>query len=314
MLTFTPLVRNPHVLTVLTHFWKPRLDTVRYPVERFIHQTEPGARVLVLRQRPATPPRGRLVLLHGLEGSSDAAYMISMAARALEAGFAVDRFNFRSCGESGSLSETMYHAGLTVDVRSYIATLAEPVFVAGYSLGGNVALKLAGELGAEAAPLLLGVCAVSTPLDLASCVERLGARGNRLYQERFVRRMKQRLRERHVEGIEGLRTIFEIDDQFTSRAFGFRNARHYYETQSSVRFLNRITVPTLLVQAKDDPLVPFRLFESPSVRCNPAIELIATDHGGHLGFFSRRKPRIWSDTVLLDWIQSRLNSSNGSRR
>lgn len=313
MATFTPLVRNPHLLTVLTHFWKPRLDTVRYPVERFIHQSEPGARVLILRQRPDTAPRGRLVLLHGLEGSSDAAYMISMAARALEAGFAVDRFNFRSCGESGGLSETMYHAGLTVDVRSYIASLGEPVFVAGYSLGGNVALKLAGELGTEAAPMLAGVCAVSTPLDLASCVERLGAPGNRLYQERFVRRMKQRLRERNIQGIDGLSTIFEIDDQFTSRAFGFRDARHYYDTQSAARFLDRIAVPTLLVQAKDDPLVPFRLFESPAVRANPAIELIAPDHGGHLGFFSRRKPRIWSDTVLLDWILSRPNG-NGSRR
>ncbi len=228
--------------------------------------------------------------------------MVSMAARALEAGFAVDRFNFRSCGESGSLSATMYHAGLTVDVRTYIAALGEPVFLAGYSLGGNVALKLAGELGREGKNLLAGVCAVSTPLDLSLCVERLGARENRLYQERFVRRMKRRLRERNVDGIDGLRTIFDIDDRFTSRAFGFRDARHYYETQSSLRFLDRIAVPTLLVQAKDDPLIPFGLFEDRAIAANPCIQVIAPDHGGHLGFFSRRKPWIWSDSVLIEWI------------
>jgi len=304
---FVPLIRNPHLLTVLTHFWKPRLDVARFPVERFIYQSEPGTRLLILRQRPIGPPRGRLVLLHGLEGSSDAAYMVSMAARALDAGFAVDRFNLRSCGESGSLSETMYHGGLTVDVHAYIASLAEPVFLIGYSLGGNVALKLAGELGAAASGLLAGVCALSTPIDLGVCVRRIEARQNHIYQARFVGRMKRRLRERGIGGINGVRTIFEIDDRFTAPAFGFRDAAHYYATQSSLFFIERITVATLLVQAKDDPLVPFGLFETAAVRGNPAVQLIAPDHGGHLGFFSRHKPRIWSDGVLLDWIHSRLN-------
>lgn len=305
MQPFIPLVRNPHALTILTHFWKRGLDVSRFPVEGFIHQTEPGERVLILRQRPQGQPRGRIVLLHGLEGSSEAGYMVSMAGAALEAGYAVDRFNFRSCGAAEGLSTTMYHAGLTVDVASYLETLSEPVYLVGYSLGGNVALKLAGELGERGIGRLAGVCAVSTPLDLHACVQRLAARENRLYQHRFVSRMKQRLEARNVAGVDGLRTVFDIDDHYTSRSFGFRDAVHYYQTQSSLQFVAQIRVPTLLVQAKDDPLIPFALFQSAGIRENPNIELLATDHGGHLGFFARRAPRIWIDPVLLEWISNR---------
>ncbi|MCX6624014.1 MAG: alpha/beta fold hydrolase, partial [Acidobacteria bacterium] len=319
MQPFVPLVRNPHALTVLTHFWKRRLDVSRFPVERIVHESEPGGRVLILRQRPPGRVRGRIVLLHGLEGSSEAGYMISMASSALEAGFAVDRFNFRSCGHSDSLSETMYHAGLTVDVRSYLRTLEQPAFLAGFSLGGNVALKLAGELGPDGGGLLAGVCAVSTPIDLASSVERLGAPENRVYQYRFVSRMKQRLRARKVTGMDGLRTIFDIDDRFTSRAFGFRDARHYYQTQSSIGFLDRIMVPTLLVQAKDDHDAQKNQHRAPfaAARASPAVRpnenILRESHRPVDGGHEPGIRRVWRPSTPAALRRSRSGANAGRK-
>ena len=179
-----------------------------------------------------------------------------------------------------------------------------PVFLVGFSLGGNVALKLAGELGETS--LIQGVCAVSTPIDLGVCARRIGDPENSLYQRRFVKRMKQRLvaTGRYTgEQLAPLKSIYEIDDRITAPSFGFRDAEHYYETQSSQHFLERIRVPTLLIQAKDDTFIPFRVFSHPSIALNPDIHLLATEHGGHLGFLSRRGQRFWIDDVAIDFVK-----------
>lgn len=99
-----------------------------------------------------------------------------------------------------------------------------------------------------------------------------------------------------------MKTIWEFDDRFTARLFGFGTAANYYATQSAARYLDAIRIPTLVICAKDDPLVPFEIYDHPAFRSNPALVLMATEHGGHLGFISRRQPRFWLDTVALDWI------------
>jgi hypothetical protein len=306
---FSPLVRNPHLLTVLGNFWPRRLDTARFPEKRQYFATEPGVQVLVISQRPEGTPRGQLVMVHGLEGSSNAGYKRSMAQHALEAGFVVHRFNMRSCGGTEDLAGTNYHAGQTSDLRFVLERLgpAGPILLAGFSLGGNVALKLAGELGET--ELIRGVCAVSTPIDLAACVERLGHRENFIYARRFLSRLKQRIRRRARQAPEhysdqdlgSVRTVYDFDDRYTARMFGFGTADRYYATQSSQNFLDRIRVPALLVQAKDDPLIPFRVYSHPAFRTNPNLELVATDHGGHLGFVARGKERFWLDPVVIGW-------------
>jgi len=100
------------------------------------------------------------------------------------------------------------------------------------------------------------------------------------------------------------RSIWEFDDLFTGPSFGFRGAEHYYETQSSRQFLERIRVPVLLIQSKDDIFIPFEIFEQPAVSANPLVRLHATERGGHLGFLSRHKPRFWADFAVLEWIES----------
>ncbi len=263
-------------------------------------------------------------MVHGLEGSSDAGYIRSMSQLLLENHFAVHRANMRSCGGTESLCKTMYHAGLTTDTLSLVRQIRRqhnrPVYLIGFSLGGNVALKLAGELGDCAHGLLDAVIAISTPIDLAASVRKMSRRENWIYESRFVNRLKQRIR-RRAESLPGLydiallakcKTVYEFDDKITAPSFGFGTADNYYATQSSNQYLSRIQIPSLLIQAKDDPLIPFEIFEHPAIHENPNITLVASEHGGHLGFISNRKPRFWVDRVVLLWIEEIRNKERAA--
>jgi len=313
---FIPLLRNPHLLTIAGNFWPREIDERRFPATRKIYDIGPGTRILVIEHQPERPARAQIVFLHGLEGSSEAGYIKSFAQEALVRGFGVHRSNMRTCGYTEALSETMYHSGLTLDTLLIVKELRErfgdPVILVGFSLGGNVALKLAGELGDT--DLIASVCAISTPIDLAACVRLLDRPGNRLYAWRFLSRLKRRVREKALvspgvystEGLAAIKSIWEFDDRYTGPLFGFGNAENYYATQSSQRFLNAVRTPTLVIQAKDDPLIPFPVFSHPAFEQNPALRLLAVESGGHLGFLSRRKPRFWLDGIALDWIQRQL--------
>ena len=292
------------------NFWSRRLDTAHFPVQDKLYRTEPDVQVLVQSQRPEGEPRGELLMIHGLEGSGESGYMMSLAQEALEAGFGVHRFHMRTCGGTAHLCPTLYHAGLTSDTLSVLkqfaaAGMATP-FLVGFSLGGNVALKLAGELGSDAARYITAVCAVSTPIDLSACARRLGKIDNRFYERRFLKRMCNRLLAtgRYTQqDLRGIRSIFQIDDRITAPSFGFEGAEHYYATQSANQYLERIRVPGLIVQAKDDTFIPFEIFQHPAIRSNPYLQFIATEQGGHLGFISRTRPRFWVDGVLMDWMR-----------
>jgi predicted alpha/beta-fold hydrolase len=240
--------------------------------------------------------------------------MVSMAQALCEAGFAAHRLNMRGCGGSEHLTDTLYHSGLTSDLQFILTRFAQenkgPRYLIGYSLGGNVSLKLAGELGTRGRDLLTALVAVSTPIDLAACVRRLGARENWLYERRFVRSLKARYVRRHqayphkfpLAGLASTRTVFEFDDRFTSKAFGFGDAPNYYKTQSALRFVSQIQVPALLIQAEDDPMIPFSIFRSPEASSNPSVRLSATRHGGHLGYIARHRPRFWVDGEILSFL------------
>jgi len=276
-------------------------------MEHRLIQTDPDTQVLVQTQYPADDPVGEVVLLHGLEGGGDSGYIVSMAWHALKAGFIAHRFHMRTCGGTERLCKPLYHAGLTSDLKSFLEQTAAlgrnlPVFLIGFSLGGNVSLKLAGELGET--NLIHGVCAISTPIDLAACARRMSGLDNALYQRRFVSRMKLRLIDtgRYTESqLKGARSIYEIDNRITAPSFGFGDADHYYATQSAINFLGGIRVPGLLIQAKDDTFIPFEMFSHPSIARNPRLTLLATDYGGHVGFLTRRGQRFWVDDVALEF-------------
>jgi predicted alpha/beta-fold hydrolase len=312
---FEPILRNPHLLTIAGNFWPRRVDEIRFPATRKLYRIDDRTTILVLEHQPPDAPRGQIICLHGLEGSGDAGYIQSFAQAALERGFGVHRKNMRTCGGTEELSETMYHSGLTGDTRLIAERLhgrfGGPVFVVGFSLGGNVALKLAGELGQT--DLLAGVCAVSTPINLARCVRQLDRPGNSLYARRFLSRLRDRVLRKSrlspdlysAEGLKSVGSIWEFDDRFTAPLFGFGTAENYYGTQSSAGFLENIRIPALVIAAKDDPLVPFAMYEEHSAfQTNPALELVAPDAGGHLGFLSKTRPRFWIDRVVLDFFEN----------
>jgi predicted alpha/beta-fold hydrolase len=311
---FEPLFRNAHVSTIAAAYW-PRPTTIdRFPAEERLIETEPGVRVIVKSHRPDRKPGGEVVLVHGLESSSEAPYILSLAEALLHAGFLVHRTNIRSCGGSEHLCRTLYHAGLTTDLRAILHSLHSPAFLVGFSLGGNQVLKLAGELGSELGPqshrLLAGAISISTPLDLLLCARKLERGFSRIYMDRFLRSMRARLARRQPqidfripwERVRAARTIYDLDDCVTGPSFGFTGADHYYGTQSAQNFLNSIAVPTLIVHAADDPMVDLRAYSHPALHANPNIQLHLTRHGGHVGFLARSSPRMWIDTLVPTWI------------
>jgi uncharacterized protein len=312
MRTFRPLLRNPHLLTILGNFWPRSHDFSRYPMESRFVRTDEDTEILVQTQRPVGRPVGEVAMLHGLEGDGDSGYIHSMAWDLLNAGYVAHRVHMRTCGGTEHLCKTLYHAGLTSDMRAFLRGLQEagtglPRFLIGFSLGGNVSLKLAGELGET--DLVQAVCAVSTPIDLAAGVRRIGEWGNRLYERRFLGRMRARLlatgRYSQAE-LNAARTLYEIDDRITAPSFGFEGADHYYATQSARNYLDRIRVPTLLIQAKDDIFIPFESYSHPAFESNPFLRLTVTERGGHLGYLSRSGARFWVDEIAIGFLNEVL--------
>jgi hypothetical protein len=321
---FSPLFRNSHLATIAGNYWHRKIDAVRYPPTRVEYCVAPRVTVVAYEHQPVQrPSKGQIVLLHGLEGSSNGGYIVSFTQAALDSGFGVHRLNMRSCGGTEHLSETMYHSGLTSDTLHVLNAIRArnlgPLFLIGFSLGGNVALKLAGEL--RAAVPFTGVCAVSTPIDLACAVRAIDKTENIIYARRFLSRLKARIRRKAVTAphlypiadLNRVQSIWGFDDMYTAPLFGFGTAENYYATQSSARFLEYIEIPTLVVTAQNDPLVPFEMYRrQPVFHTNPALTLIAPKYGGHLGFLSRTQPRFWLDELLVCWIKERVALDAGA--
>ncbi|MEQ1759162.1 MAG: alpha/beta fold hydrolase [Vicinamibacterales bacterium] len=241
-----------------------------------------------------------IILLHGLEGSSRAHYMAGIADKAWARGWNVVRLNQRNCGGTEHLSRGLYHSGLTGDPLFVLQELIEKdgigaVVIAGYSLGGNLALKLAGDLGETAPPQLKGVCAVSPTMDLARCVDALERRQNIAYEFNFVRNLKRRMRRKaaafpdlfDVRPLKQVWTVRQFDEAYTAPHHGFRDAADYYHRASAMRVLDRIRVPALIVTAEDDPFVPSEPFRDPVVLGNPSITVAVTPTGGHCAYLAR---------------------------
>jgi uncharacterized protein len=240
-----------------------------------------------------------LLALHGLEGSSSAHYMLGIAEKALAAGFNAVLLNQRNCGGTEHLGPGLYHSGLVDDAALLIRQLADRdglsrVVVGGYSLGGNLALRLAGTHAPAELPTLKGVCAVSPVLDLEACVCALERRSNFVYQWNFVRNLKNRMRRKdsHHPGrfdlsrLDAVRTVRQFDAAYTAPYFGFESAEDYYYRAAALRVIDRIQVPALVITAKDDPFVPHESFRDPAIAANPNVTLAVTAHGGHCGFLA----------------------------
>lgn len=269
------------------------------------------------RWQPERQAHPTLVIWHGMEGSAASAYMLTTAAKAFRAGFNVVRMNFRNCGGTEHLTPTLYHAGLTDDARVVIDELIgsdhlSRIFVAGFSLGGNMVLKLAGEYEDNPPAEVLGVCAVSPSIDLRASTSRMALRRNWIYQQDFLRRLRNRIKrkaelfpELYDSSTLGLiHSVEQFDNHFVAPAFGFADARDYYAKASALPVMNQIRIPTLIIHAQDDPFIPVAPVRDPAVTGNPYILPIVTEHGGHVAFISANpvgEDRFWAENRLVDF-------------
>jgi len=291
--------------------------TVRY------FDVAPNTRVLAhCHWQPEPWTRPALIALHGLNGSSDAHYMRGLAAKAFARGMSVVRLNQRNCGGTEHLAPGLFHSGFTDDAKYVIHELSsvdgiEQVAVAGYSLGGNLALKLAAEYGRTRPTALRAVAAVSPIIEISECVRALERRENCLYQWNFVRELKRRMRrkDRYRRGVfdlshlRAIRTVREFDDAYTAPHFGFKDAEDYYHRASAMRIIDRIGIPALVITAEDDPFVPSRPFHDPKVTGNAYIDLRISEHGGHCGFggpASAGDDGYWAERQIVDFVEQHI--------
>lgn len=311
------LLRNPHAQTLAATFLPRRFPRLPRSVSRDF-EVEPGTRIRgECHWQAAAQEQPTLVLVHGLEGSSESGYMLGLAERAFVAGWNAVRLNQRNCGGTESLTPTLYNSGLSGDYRAVLAELIERdtlprVFFAGYSMGGNLVLKMAGEFAGAAPPQLRGVAGVCPTIDLAKCADAIALPGNFIYEEHFVRNLKKRIRRKaalfpgkfDLGPLARVRTVREFDNEITAKYCGFRDAADYYAQSSALRVAADIRVPALILTAQDDPFVPFPTFSDPAVLNNSRIRVIAPAHGGHCAFISRHAGdgRFWAEASVIEFF------------
>lgn len=312
-------LRNGHAMTIFGSLWPRRFSILQQPTERRQFATEPGTSVVAYcHWQPARTERPTVLVIHGLEGSAEAKYVLGVASKAYAAGFNVLRYNVRNCGGTLHLSPQLYHSGLTVDLHHLTRELLErdglpQLFVIGFSMGGNQSLKFAGELGAQALAQLAGIVAISPPIDLAECSRAIQRRANWLYEMRFLLSLRRTVRRKEalfpgtydLNRLQQAKHLWDWDDVMQPY-HGFRDAADYYAQASSLPFIEKIRVPTLIIHAKDDPFIPFSSFNDPRLTGNPRVLLLATRHGGHVAFCGRPQPdedRAWAENRAVEFCR-----------
>jgi predicted alpha/beta-fold hydrolase len=316
---------NPHLQTIVGNFL-PRKNSLPRPVSELIEVTPAHNRQIATQilcechWQPASvrARRTTVILLHGLEGSSNSQYVIGNANKLWAAGCNVVRMNMRNCGGTEKLTPTLYHSGLSGDVDAVLRHCIEvhgsqSVALIGYSMGGNLVLKLTGELSTEAPPQLRCVVGVSPAVDLAASADALHEPQNRLYEQKFLRALLKRFRRKSMlfpraydpQMAAAIGSLRDFDDRITALYSGFKSADDYYYRAAAARVLNRIAVPTLLIHAADDPFIRFTPEARADIAANPHITWLETEHGGHCAFLAPSTPindGYWAEHTALRFI------------
>jgi uncharacterized protein len=266
-----------------------------------------------------------LVLIHGLEGSSSSQYVLGNTARALAAGCNVVRMNMRSCGGTDEICPTIYHSGRSGDVAAVFRKIAEmqnlkSIALVGYSMGGNLVLKFAGEVAAAPPPQLKALVGVSPLMDLAVSSAALHEAQNRMYEWHFLRNMIARVRRRMVlfptiygtAEIKKIRSMRLFDEHIVARYGGFAGADDYYSSVASSKYADRLSVPTLILYSLDDPFIRMLPATRKSLMNNPNVTYVETQRGGHCAFLEPSQNGYdgrWAEKTLLGFLQAQIDGS-----
>ena len=319
---------NGHIQTIVGNYL-PR-PPFRLPFVTEAVEVDPadGSRVICHGHWQPGPDMNRrltLVQVHGLEGSSDSRYIQGLTARAWAAGCNIVRMNMRNCNDTDALTPTLYHSGLSGDVGAVVEYYTkrfglDRVALVGYSMGGNLVLKLAGEWGHR--PPLCAIAAVCPAIDLAAGSDALHEPMNRMYEWHFLRRLMRRFRRKAVmfpgvyqtRGLGSIRSLRQFDDKIVARYCGFRDADDYYYRAASARVIDRIATPTLILHALDDPFVRLTPATRSSILANPHIALIETQHGGHCAYLCQDEGDEihWAEATVVRYLLQVAGTLNGS--
>ena len=319
---------NGHVQTILGNYLPRPRFSLNGEAETVVVDPADGSRVLCFGHWQPESKRARaltVVLVHGLEGSSDSRYMQGMAMRAFAADCNVVRMNMRNCGGSDALTPTLYHSGLSGDVgavvQHYVARYGlEQFALVGYSMGGNLVLKLAGEWGAREP--LRAVASVCPAIDLAAGSDALHEPANRIYEWHFLRRLLQRFRRKaqlfpqvYTKLDFGpIRSLRQFDDRIVAHYCGFTGADDYYYRASSARVIDGIAIPTLMLRALDDPFIRLTEQTRDKILSNRKIQMVETAHGGHCAYLGADAGDDihWAESTVIRYLLHHTAEDHGS--
>ncbi|HEX7288320.1 MAG TPA: alpha/beta fold hydrolase [Candidatus Angelobacter sp.] len=309
-------LRNRHAQTLVGNFL-PRRNGLPEP-EAQLFQVEEDVQVLCHCHWQAEPERhGTALIVHGLEGSSASQYVIGTGNKAWEAGMNVVRMNMRNCGGTETLAPTLYHSGLSADVGAVLRAIVEQkrlqrVGAVGYSMGGNLVLKMAGDWGRNAPAELKAVAAVSPAADLGPSADAMHEPANRMYEYKFLfslmrsyNRKAELFPERFARISRRPATIREFDDRITAPYCGFTGADDYYFRAAAARVVDRISVPTLVLNAQDDPFIRILPATRDKLLANPSVTLLETSHGGHCAFLAHPNgyDGRWAERQIISFFR-----------
>ena len=335
---------NGHLQTLAGNFLPrniavPEAESLLVEVDGPIDEYGPTQIICHCHWQPAEVRRQQptVILVHGLEGSSRSQYIIGNTARALSAGCNVVRMNMRSCGGTDHLSPTIYHSGRSADVGKVVARIlhdhqVESIVLVGYSMGGNLVLKLLGEYGSAPPPQLKAVVGISPLMDLTPSSAALHQPANRIYEWHFLRNMRRRLRHKaqlfprlYQTALQTpLRSMRDFDQHIVASYGHFRDADDYYLTVASSQYASTFRVPTLILHSTDDPFIRMLPATREALLANPYVTFVETQHGGHCAYLADPDPNAnratqvspkdgyWAEHLLLNYLLHQTGHTHGS--
>lgn len=305
---------NEHLQTIVGNYLPRPAFSIPEESDEVLVDASDGSRVLCHSHwPPQAAERLTFLLVHGLEGSSRSRYVLGLTARAWAAGCNVIRMNMRNCGGTDALTPTLYHSGLSGDVRAVAEHFCRQrqscrIVLVGYSMGGNLVLKLAGEL-AGTSSAIAAVVAVCPAIDLAAGSDALHEPANRVYEAHFLRGLMRRFRRKAALfpdvydpiPTERIRSLRHFDDQILARYSHFASADDYYFRAASARVLEHIALPTLILAAQDDPFIRLTEPSRAKIAANSAIRFVETRHGGHCAYLGRERGDDihWAEAMVV---------------
>jgi predicted alpha/beta-fold hydrolase len=320
-------LRNGHLQTIAGNYLA-RVDGLP-PAEEELVEVSPASQNQIASQvlchchwqpEEVRAERPTAILVHGLEGSSNSQYVIGNSNKLWRAGCNVVRMNMRNCGGTEALTPTLYHSGLSNDVLAVMNYFVarhglRSISLIGYSMGGNLVLKLAGELASDVPAVLHSVVGVSPAIDLGPSADALHLPMNRLYELKFLRALLRRFRRKAMlfpraydrNRATGIHSLREFDDRITALYSGFSSADDYYYRAAAARVLDRISLPTLILNALDDPFIRLTSESREKIKANPNITLLESEHGGHCAFLSEPNQAngydgYWAEHTLMHFL------------